>query len=399
MHKLLCVSASTILAGLLPAQEGYELLPGRVSGGPAQDGTTTYVRVNSFNPGVDPVPVTETLQMYSKDFVQGLGDLRNTTRGLNPASPCESIGSIFTYVDWEVATQEAFRVILRGERPGRVGIADTSTIATQTLPGFPTPAPPNDTGSFELSLGFVVLDSAGQGSAFPLPCTESFFLGMELPTPPAPYGTDGLGTLASFHEAAAGTPSDWPKGGNAAGPFYYLYMYDPVTSDIFGGHLYVSFPTVLAMNFAYNVFVDAPTLQLGAWHLPGTSPHGADVGFGLSGHLPEIDPASGRTDGLKIRVTENNFAGSGLAFLWLDIFTHKDFSLPVGRMPNFGGGIYLSPAAGFVGAIPLTGVDTIIDAAPPGTLPISFFGTYHVQAYTVINGVTNLTNLATIKLQ
>ena len=403
MHKLLCVAAGATLAGLLPAQlEGYELLPGRISGGPGQDGTTTYVRVAAFAPG-DPVPVTETLQMYDKDHVQGLGDSRNTTRGVNPASTCESYGAIVTYVDWDVSTQEAFRIIVRGERPGRRGIADTSTIATQTLPGFPTPAAPNDVGAFELSLGFVVMDSAGQPSAFPLPCTESFFFGMELPAPPnsIAYGTDGLGTLSSFHESpSAGIPSDWPKGGNSAGPFYYLYMYDPLTSDIFGGHLYVVFPTeILGMTFAYNILVDAPTLQLGAWHQSGTSPHGADRGFGLSAYLPEIDPASLRTDGLTIRVTDNNFNGSGLVFLWVDVLTHADFSLPVGRMLNWGGGVYLSPAAAFIGALPLSGADTVIDAAPPGVLPVSAYGTYYMQAYTVINGVTNLTNMASVILK
>jgi hypothetical protein len=186
---------------------------------------------------------------------------------------------------------------------------------------------------------------------------------------------------------------DWPKGGATS-----AYLYDLWTGGS-GGRRFAE-----RMVFAVNLLTgDAPNLQVGAVHIPMTSPSGADINFGAAGIFPEINPnnptSPGRHDGTAVRITDNNSGGGSYGLFASVNQNAKTQNLPIISLPGLAGGVYLGsvlyPVLG--GILAATGPDTIVTLAPPRTLPASCVGsTVYFQAFTLSGTPSRaaLTNLA-----
>ena len=253
MRMSLSLSAALTFTCLVSAQattpEGLEIMPGRASTA-ASSGITYVIRV-----GGNPSPAFEALQMYDAKYWQGIGDMEgaNPSRSKNSNSDCEIDTINVLYQDQDISTSESFELVARGEASKGSRTADTTaTLWTQTVPGFPA-----GTGgaSFLVTVQIMTAPPNPTASAIPIPCTATFFFGMELPAAPNNliWPADGLAIAVSEYSKPANyTIHDWPKGGNSA-----AYLYQLVLAT--GGGRFAQ-----KMSFGYNLIPDAAILQAGA---------------------------------------------------------------------------------------------------------------------------------------
>src|SRR5690606_22817462 len=122
------------------------------------------------------------------------------------------------------------------------------------------------------------------------------------------------------------------------------------------------------------------------------------------GFLPEIDPQTPRgmssTDGLVMRLTDNNFTPAGLFGIYAALSPASQFNIPPIGLGGLGGGYYLGipliPFALITGTT--TAVDTLIPMAPPGSIPVSLLGSrIYFQSYVVNGPNAHLTNLVGVQ--
>lgn len=388
LTTVLALGLATAAGAQSALREGLEIMPGRVTG--QTPGITGVVRISLTN---NPDPAFEALQMYDRRFFQGIGDLRNTSGGRNPASLCE-IGRInVRYQDDDLKTSENFKLVFRGESAPGSRVPDrTKTLWTQTVAGWPATPTSQASG---LLLSVQIMNPNRTANAAPVPCTETFFAGMEIPTIPnaQPWGVDGLSIIASYADTVPGsTVFDWPKGGHASD---YLYSFVWATGT---GRFQNR------MVFAYNLVPDAPVLQAGAFHRANSSRHGSDLGFGAAGIWPEIDPTTARgrlsTDGVVVRFTDNAATSTSTYGLYAALSTAVGQSRPIIAIPGIGGGLYLGSPSFPVLTGQLKGVDTVITLAPPAQLPTGLLGTtVYMQGFTLVGSRAQLTNLVGVQFK
>jgi len=228
----------------------------------------------------------EGFQELAASWFRGIGDETGT---------CMVRGFFHWAADENIATAETYGIILRSADP--TGVIDplvsgeilrVSGLTTPTAPGGPR-------GSFVMNDFFA--------TPVAVPCTQSWFMGIDFPANPAWPTTDGHSLWSA--DIAGVSPATFGENPRAGSP-RANWAVRPIGTFFANG-----------WSNILGVRVDGPTLHVG-----GLDPTNSRQGLGLpstqanialGGLFPDVSGLP-RADGLNLRI-QDNVATQGLAFV------------------------------------------------------------------------------------
>lgn len=249
---------------------------------PERQGITaaSYVRRPDWN------NAAEGFQELAGAWYRGIGD---------ETGVCRVRGFYHWAADENIATAETYGIILRSADPA--GLIDPlPTGELLRISGLSTPtAPGGPRGSFVMDDYFA--------TPVAVPCTQSWFMGIDFPANPAWPATDGHSLWSA--DIASISPATVGENARATAP-RANWALRPTGQTIANGWSTIA-----------GVRVDGPTLHIG-----GLDPTNSRQGVGLpctqasialAGLFPDVS-GSPRADGLNLRI-QDNVSAAGLAFV------------------------------------------------------------------------------------
>lgn len=262
---------------------------------------------------------------------------------------CQVTGFYHWGADENVSTSETYGIILRSADPG--GMIDT-TAAGEILRVSPLTLPTNAAGGRG---SWIMTDTFTTPVA--VPCTDSWFMGIDFPANPAWPASDGHSYWrADTAAVTAAGPGENPRAGAP----------DANWTVQTGGNFFSN-----GWSTIMGVMVDAPTLHVGGFD-PNNSRQGTGAtttqsNLGLGGLFPDISGAP-RSDGITLRAHDNS-APNGVA-IYAGALTYDP---PLG-LPGLGQ-FHLSLTGNIgLGIVVMNGGAAELQAFAPGSINPSFVG-------------------------
>ncbi|MCR9247811.1 MAG: hypothetical protein NXI31_22515 [bacterium] len=331
-----CLFAAATIASSLAAQRNpFVFFP--------QDPERQAITSASFVGRPDWNNAAEGFQELNSDWFRGIGD---------EGGSCLAYGFYHWAADEDVSTSETYGVVLRNADPVTGLIDPTAAGEIVRISGLTTPSSPaGGRGSW------IMTDIFTTPAA--LPCTDTWFMGVDCPANPAWPTTDGHALWrADTPSASTAAVGENPRAGAP----------DANWTVTPGGNVFSN-----GWSYILGVLTETPSLHVGGLD-PNNSRQGQalplmQANIGLNGLFPDVSGAP-RSDGITLRV-QDNAVPAGLAFFAATPF-YGASPIPFGSFGQLHLDIVSSVTLGFA---PMAGGAVEFAVFAPGSIAPGFAGT------------------------